>query len=125
MSLLSKVVLWGRFKENIYKSSGRGLIIMVHVELYVWSYCPYCQRAEGLFEEKGVSFERHVMDDDEAGLKKLREETGHKTVPQIFIDGDFIGGCDDLFDLEDRGELDPMLGIENEDFEFDEDEEED
>ena len=97
--------------------------MIAHVEIYVWSYCPSCQRAEGLLEEKGIDYERHVMDDDEKGLAELKNRTGCDTVPQIFINDEFIGGCEDLYDLDEKGELDSILGIEEEDFDFDDEEE--
>ncbi len=98
---------------------------MTFVEVYVWSYCPYCQRAEALLEEKGVDYVRHVMDDDEKGLAELRKKTNHQTVPQIFINDEFIGGCEDLYELDDRGELNVLLGVEDEDLEYDDEDEED
>lgn len=83
---------------------------MARVEIYVKKTCPYCYRAQRLLEEKGVAFETYVL---EWG-SPLREEMiqrsgGRSTVPQIFIDGRHIGGCDDLYALERQGKLEPLL----------------
>lgn len=83
---------------------------MARVEIYVKTTCPYCYRAQRLLEEKGVAFETYVL---EWG-SPLREEMiqrsgGRSTVPQIFIDGRHIGGCDDLYALERQGKLEPLL----------------
>jgi glutaredoxin 3 len=80
------------------------------VEIYVKMGCPYCIRAVRLLDAKGVDYETvHV---DFGGEKKklmVQRANGRTTVPQIFIDGKHIGGCDDLMALESRGELDRML----------------
>jgi glutaredoxin 3 len=79
------------------------------VELYTWSYCPYCQRAKALLDEKNIPYTEHVMDDREEELNELRAKTGQRSVPQIFIKGKFIGGCDNLYELEEKGELDSLI----------------
>lgn len=83
---------------------------MARVEIYVKTTCPYCYRAQQLLEQKGVDFETYVL---EWG-SPLREEMiaragGRSTVPQIFIDGRHIGGCDDLYALERQGRLEQLL----------------
>ena len=83
---------------------------MARVEIYVKTTCPYCFRAQRLLDEKGVDYETYVL---EWG-SPLREEMiqragGRTTVPQIFIDGRHIGGCDDLYALERQGQLEPLL----------------
>jgi len=79
------------------------------VVLYVAGWCPYCQRARGLLSKKGIQFREIDVDDD----PKLREEmiarSGRRTVPQIFIGEKHVGGCDDLFALDARGELDRLI----------------
>lgn len=80
------------------------------MEIYVKTTCPYCYRAQQLLDEKGVSYESYVL---EWG-SPLREEMiqrsgGRTTVPQIFIDGRHIGGCDDLYALERQGRLQQLL----------------
>lgn len=79
------------------------------VEIYTWTYCPYCIRAKQLLDKKGISYNEYVIDNDRAKLMELKERTGSGTVPQIFVDETFIGGCDDLYALEGRGQLDEIL----------------
>lgn len=85
---------------------------MVKVEIYVTAICPYCVRAKKLLDRKGVSY---TVIDVSANADLRREMTershGRQTVPQIFIDDHSIGGCDDLYALEEEGKLDGMLGI--------------
>jgi len=79
------------------------------VKIYTTRTCPYCVRAKRLLEKKQVSYEEiDVSSDDEARIK-LMEKTGLRTVPQIFIGERHVGGSDDLYQLEARGELDPLL----------------
>ncbi|MBF0305967.1 MAG: glutaredoxin 3 [Alphaproteobacteria bacterium] len=83
---------------------------MSKVEIYATQTCPYCHRAKRLLERKGVAF----VEIDVGGRSDLRDEMtrradGRTSVPQIFIDGQHVGGCDDLHDLDARGKLDPML----------------
>jgi len=84
---------------------------MVEVEIYTTSICPYCSRAKRLLERKGVSYrEINVELDPEIRDQMTARAGGRYTVPQIFIDGHHVGGCDDLYALDGRGELDPLLG---------------
>lgn len=83
---------------------------MAHVRMYTRRWCGYCTAAERLLQEKGVEFEEIDTTGDHATRKWLLEATGRSTVPQIFIDGQPIGGYDDLRALDRRGELDRMLG---------------
>lgn len=83
---------------------------MADVQIYVTTYCPYCVRAKALLQRKGVPFKEVNVDSDPAKRAWLREETGQRTVPQIFIDGRSVGGCDDLHALDHDGELDRLLG---------------
>ena len=81
--------------------------------MYSTMFCPYCARARSLLQRKGVSF----TDVDIDAEPKRRDEmvkraNGGYTVPQIFIDGEHIGGCDDMVALDRAGGLDPKLGIE-------------
>ena len=83
---------------------------MAKVELYVKTTCPYCLRARQLLDEKGVAHEDYIV--DMGGPKKdemVQRANGRSTVPQIFIDGKHIGGCDDLVALERQGKLDELL----------------
>ncbi|WP_174273338.1 glutaredoxin 3 [Sphingomonas bacterium] len=83
---------------------------MPKVEIYTKMLCPYCARAKKLLADKGVAFEE--FDITMGGPKRaemLDRAGGRSTVPQIFIDGAHIGGCDDIVALERGGKLDPML----------------
>lgn len=83
---------------------------MTAIEIYTTSMCPYCVRAKALLTEKGAAFtEIDVgMDPDKRAEMMVRAD-GRRSVPQIFIAGRHIGGCDDLHELDDAGELDPLL----------------
>ncbi|MCA9459766.1 MAG: glutaredoxin 3 [Nanoarchaeota archaeon] len=81
---------------------------MVKVKIYTSDYCPYCIRAKMLLKKLGQEYEEvHVGGDV---MDELVKKTGWSTVPQIFIDGKFIGGCDDMFKLRDEGKLNKLLG---------------
>jgi len=82
---------------------------MGKTEIYTKSYCPFCHRAKELLEIKGVSFVEYDVTRDNELEQKMRQRAGRHTVPQIFIDDRHIGGCDDLFALDERGGLDPLL----------------
>ncbi len=79
------------------------------IRVYTTSYCPYCTRAKNLLKSKGVAFEEIDLTDDDKTRAKLHEETGWTTVPMIFIGDAFIGGCDDLYALDESGELDKKI----------------
>ena len=83
---------------------------MAKIEIYTKSYCPYCVKAKALLKRKGLAFEEVDIENDTAlALQVMERAGGRKTVPQIFIDGAHIGGCDDLYALEDSDKLDAML----------------
>ncbi len=83
---------------------------MANVEIYTTAFCPYCDRARALLERKGVAFEEFDAPNGSANRKAAVERSGGRmTVPQIFIDGQPIGGCDDLVALDRAGKLDPLL----------------
>ncbi len=83
---------------------------MTQVELYTTPICGYCARAKRLLEAKGVPYVEHdVMRDPSLRAEMIRRSNGGRTVPQIFIDGRPIGGCDDLMALERAGKLDALL----------------
>ena len=80
------------------------------IEIYTWATCPYCLRAKALLNSKGVSYQEHSIDGDEEARHKMSQRSGGKrSLPQIFINNQHIGGCDDLHALEQRGGLDPLL----------------
>jgi glutaredoxin 3 len=83
---------------------------MAEVVIYTSAFCGYCARAKRLLREKGVEFNEIGVDMDAAKRQEMRERSGGRhTVPQIFIGERHIGGCDDLHDLDARGELDKLL----------------
>lgn len=82
---------------------------MAHIEIYTKATCPFCHRAKALLESKGAAFEELPIDGDAAKREVMIERSGRTTVPQIFIDEQHIGGCDDLFALDASGGLDPLL----------------
>jgi glutaredoxin 3 len=80
-----------------------------HVKIYTRRWCGYCTAAERLLAQKGVAFEQVDTTGDHAIRRWLVDVTGRSTVPQIFIDGQSIGGYDELRALDRRGELDALL----------------
>jgi glutaredoxin 3 len=81
-----------------------------NVEIYTWSACPFCIRAKALLNKKGVEFTEYAIDGDEPARAKMAQRAnGRKSVPQIFIDDQHIGGCDDLYALDRQGDLEPLL----------------
>jgi glutaredoxin 3 len=84
--------------------------VNAQVELYTWQTCPYCIRAKMLLWWKGVKFTEYKIDGDGAARLKMAERAnGRRSVPQIFINGQHVGGCDDLYRLDREGSLDPLL----------------
>lgn len=80
------------------------------VEIYTWRTCPYCIRAKELLRSKGVEFIEYKIDGDEAARKQMQKRAnGGRSVPQIFINDQHIGGCDDMHELDWQGKLDQML----------------
>jgi glutaredoxin 3 len=83
---------------------------MTSVEIYTRKYCSYCHFAKQLLSRKGVSFREIDVTDDEAMRDEMVKRTnGQNTLPQIFIGAAHIGGCDELYALEEAGKLDPLL----------------
>ncbi len=83
---------------------------MKKVEIYTWEFCPFCTRAKALLNKKGVKYIEYSIDGDEkARLAMTKRANGSKTVPQIFINDYGIGGCDELYELENSNELDTLL----------------
>ncbi len=82
----------------------------MNVEIYTWRTCPFCIRAKALLNRKGVPFTEYAIDGDETARAKMAERAGgRRSVPQIFINGQHIGGCDELYNLERSGELERLL----------------
>ena len=82
---------------------------MKPVTIYTWTMCPFCVKAKRLLDQKGVTYEEIIIDGDSEALAQLKQKTGSGTVPQIFIEGEFIGGCDNLHALEASGKLNQLL----------------
>jgi glutaredoxin 3 len=81
-----------------------------NIEVYSSLFCPYCARAKNLLKKKGVAFTEIDVDGDPAARIAMMERAeGRTSVPQIFLDGELIGGSDDLMALEMSGELDRKL----------------
>ncbi|HRQ60179.1 MAG TPA: glutaredoxin 3 [Alphaproteobacteria bacterium] len=83
---------------------------MAKVEIYSTNVCPYCVKAKNLLKIKGATWEEFNIQTDQARRDEMLQRSGGRTsVPQIFIDGKHIGGCDDLYALNDAGGLEPLL----------------
>ncbi|CNL24533.1 glutaredoxin 3 [Yersinia proxima] len=82
---------------------------MAKIEIYTKATCPFCHRAKALLNSKGAAFHEIAIDNDSAKREEMIARSGRTTVPQVFIDGQHIGGCDDLHALDARGGLDPLL----------------
>lgn len=82
--------------------------IMAQVEIYTTMICPYCHRAKKLLDAKGVDYtEIDVMTDSKLRTQMRERAGGRTSVPQIFINGQHVGGCDDLYALDRQGQLSP------------------
>ncbi len=80
------------------------------VEIYTTPICPYCHAAKRLLQKKGVTYsEIDVSRDPALRAAMTQRAMGRRTVPQIFVGETHVGGCDDLYALEDAGKLDPLL----------------
>ncbi len=80
------------------------------VEIYTKNFCSFCWRAKNLLEEKGIEFIEIAVDMGGKERALMIERTnGRNTVPQIFIRGEHVGGCSELFRLDDEGRLDQLL----------------
>lgn len=83
---------------------------MPQIDVYVQDWCPYCARAMSLLNAKGAAFrEINAPQGSAERAESVSRSGGRTSVPQIFIDGAHIGGCDDLLALDAAGKLDPLL----------------
>jgi len=83
---------------------------MANIVIYTTFMCPYCARAKALLEKKGQSYEEIDVSYDAPKREEMTQKAGGaRTVPQIWINGTHVGGCDDLYALDRAGKLDPML----------------
>jgi glutaredoxin 3 len=79
------------------------------VTMYMSDWCPYCRRARDLLTGKNVSVSEINVEDDLKFREEMIARSNRRTVPQIFVGDKHVGGCDDLFELDRRGELDRLL----------------
>jgi len=87
-----------------------GVPSVAQVEVYSTLFCPYCARAKSLLEKKGVAFTNiDVMEDSSRRAEMVQRAGGRTSVPQIFINGEHVGGSDELHALERAGQLDAKL----------------
>ncbi len=85
---------------------------MAEVIIYsTWS-CPYCRQAKALLDSKKINYQEIRVDEQPMRREEMIARSARRTVPQIFINGQSIGGCDDLYALEATGQLDQLLGLE-------------
>jgi glutaredoxin 3 len=83
---------------------------MAKIKIYTTPICPFCVRAKALLKKKGAAFDEvDVFMDADARQEMEDKSCGARTVPQIFIGDRHVGGCDDLYALESKGQLDPLL----------------
>ncbi|AFZ13848.1 glutaredoxin 3 [Crinalium epipsammum PCC 9333] len=84
--------------------------VKANVEIYTWQTCPFCIRAKMLLWWKGVNYQEYKIDGDEAARNQMAERAnGKRTLPQIFINNQHIGGCDDIYALDKQVQLDSLL----------------
>jgi glutaredoxin 3 len=82
-----------------------------NVVVYTTRRCPFCVRAVNLLNTKGVGFKEIDVEHSPQLREEMEQKAKRKTVPQIFIGDVHVGGCDDMYELEDRGRLDVLLGL--------------
>jgi glutaredoxin 3 len=82
---------------------------MIDINLYTSRTCYFCSQAKSILAAKGLKFSEQSIDGNPAARREMMEKSGRRTVPQIWIGGRHIGGCDDLEALEHSGELDRVL----------------
>lgn len=83
---------------------------MARVEIYTKAFCPYCHRAKDLLAKKGQAFDEYdITMGGPQRAEMIERAHGGTTVPQIFVDGQHIGGCDDMMALDRAGKLDALL----------------
>lgn len=81
------------------------------IVVYTTQKCPFCVRAVDLLNDKGVGYKEINIENNPSLRAEMEQKAKCKTVPQIFINDMHVGGCDDMYELEDKGKLDPLLGL--------------
>jgi glutaredoxin 3 len=79
------------------------------VVIYTTKFCPYCVRAKYLLQDKKLNYKEIAVDGDTKLRQEMMQKSGSHTVPQIWIKGQHVGGCDELFALQRSGQLDELL----------------
>lgn len=82
---------------------------MAEVIIYTRDGCPYCTRAKQLLTAKGAAFTEYNASADPGVRQKMIDQSGRNTFPQVFVNGQHLGGCDDIHALDAEGKLDPLL----------------
>ena len=82
------------------------------VELYCTEFCGYCTAARRLLQKRGLSFDEVLVSADGRAMAEMQERSGRTSVPQIFINDQPIGGFDELYELNESGDLDKLLGTQ-------------
>ena len=83
----------------------------IKVEIYTRQNCVYCRRAKELLRIKGVDFAEYDITNDLLMAAEMRQRSQRQVVPVVFVNDGLLGGCVELFDLDERGVLDHMLGL--------------
>ncbi len=79
------------------------------VEVYTWTFCPFCVKVKRLLESRGVDYTEHNIQGNKDAMIVLKARTGFGTVPQVFVDDKFYGGCDDVHALYNNGTFDEVF----------------
>ena len=82
---------------------------MAHVEVFTQPWCPYCSKVIQVLTKKGVSFQEIDAPHGSAERRDAEARSGRRTMPQVFVGGRSLGGCDDVLALDRAGQLDPLL----------------
>ena len=82
------------------------------IEIYGTEYCGYCTAARMLLKKKGLNYEDIQVSTNAEALAEMRERSGNSSVPQVFINDQAIGGFDELYELQESGDLDKLLGTQ-------------
>ena len=81
------------------------------IEVYSGDFCPYCVRAKSLLKKRGLSFaEYNVQQEPDKRAEMMKRSIGGRSIPQIFINDKHVGGCDDLYAIDKKGQLDALIG---------------
>lgn len=82
---------------------------MKKITIYTTTICPYCARAKALLKRKGLAYEEINAEDEKVRAEMIKKSGGMRTVPQIFVGDQHIGGSDELYALDQKGKLDELV----------------